>query len=261
MSFQAEDLRVYALAYAAWHDARHLRAARDIQRFLAGFLTSPEGAFYTSQDADLVPGEHSAEYFALGDAQRRALGVPRVDTHVYARENGWAIRGLCALYSATADAGVLQSARRAARWVLEQRALPGGGFRHDERDATGPYLGDTLAMEQACVALHECTGEREWLELARAASRFAAEHFALEAGYASAARENGGVLGSPTALRDENIALARVENALAQYTGAAEHRQRAERALRLLAIPRWRARACRAACCSRPRSWRAIRCT
>ena len=31
----------------------------------ANFLRRPEGAFYTSQDADLVEGEHSADYFAL----------------------------------------------------------------------------------------------------------------------------------------------------------------------------------------------------
>src|SRR5262249_12427796 len=100
MQMQAENKRVYALAYQMWPDPIYLKAAQDIHRFLKTFLTSPEGAFYTSQDADLVKGEHSAKYFALNDEERRKLGVPKVDTHIYARENGWAINALVALYDA-----------------------------------------------------------------------------------------------------------------------------------------------------------------
>src|SRR6185369_1806303 len=74
MSFQAEDLRIYALAHATYGDARYRDAAQAIHRFLQSFLTGENGAFLTSMDADLVQGEHSAEYFALGDAERRKLG-------------------------------------------------------------------------------------------------------------------------------------------------------------------------------------------
>jgi uncharacterized protein YyaL (SSP411 family) len=56
MQMQAENLRVYSLAYARWHDPRYLHAAQELQRYLREFLTSPEGAFYTSQDADLLGG-------------------------------------------------------------------------------------------------------------------------------------------------------------------------------------------------------------
>jgi hypothetical protein len=72
MSVQTEDLRLYALGYAQWRDPAILKAATDIDRFLITFLRSPEGAFYTSQDADVIDGEHSGEYFKLDDA--RAAG-------------------------------------------------------------------------------------------------------------------------------------------------------------------------------------------
>ncbi len=55
MQFQANDLRIYALAYAKYHDPRYLAAAQKIRGYLKNFLTSPEGAFYVSQDADLKP--------------------------------------------------------------------------------------------------------------------------------------------------------------------------------------------------------------
>ena len=73
----------------------------------AAFLRSPEGAFYTSQDADLVRGEHSEEYFALNDAGRRKQGMPVVDKHRYARENGWMIHALATAYTVTGERGYL----------------------------------------------------------------------------------------------------------------------------------------------------------
>src|SRR5258708_25379202 len=101
MQMQAENLRIYSLACAQWRDPQYLHTAQEIRRYLGTFLTSPTGAFYTSQDADLVDGKHSADYFALSDAQRRKLGVPRVDKDIYARENGWGIKWLVTLYAAT----------------------------------------------------------------------------------------------------------------------------------------------------------------
>src|SRR5580658_7221952 len=71
MSVQAADMHAYTLAYLEFHDARYLAAARAIARYVHEFLTAPDGALYTSQDADLVQGEHSAAFFALNDAERR----------------------------------------------------------------------------------------------------------------------------------------------------------------------------------------------
>ena len=77
LQFQAENLRIYAAAYARWGDPEYLKDAKQIRRYMKDFLTSPDGVFYTSQDADLVPGEHSEEYFALSDDARRMKGIPR----------------------------------------------------------------------------------------------------------------------------------------------------------------------------------------
>jgi uncharacterized protein len=236
MQMQAENLRIYALAYAQWQDPQYLHAAQEIQRYLRTFLTSPDGAFYTSQDADLVEGKHSAEYFALNDAQRRKLGVPRVDKHVYARENGWAINGLVALYGTTGDPATLEEAVRAARWILANRGLPGGGFRHGTPDRSGPYLGDTVSMARAFVALYGATGDREWLTSAQDAMRFVGKKFLdpKGAGFLTA-----GVPADhsyfPHPQRDENVMVARTSNLLFHYTGDEEFDQLAKVAMRYLA--------------------------
>ena len=236
MQMQAENLRIYSLAYAQWRDPQYLHAAQEIQRYLGTFLASPTGAFYTSQDADLVEGKHSAEYFALSDAQRRKLGVPRVDKHMYARENGWAVAGLVTLYNATGDRATLEEAARATRWMLANRALSGGGFRHGSSDLSGPFLGDTIAMARAFVALYGATGDREWLTRAQDALHFIGRNFhdPKGAGFLTAKVPTDHSY-SPHPQRDENVMVARTANLLFHYTGNGEYEQLAKEAMRYLA--------------------------
>lgn len=234
MSMQAEPLRLYALAYRQFGDARYLEAVRAIHGYVSTFLRGPEGAFYTSQDADLVPGEHSGEYFALDDAGRRRLGTPRVDQHRYARENGWMINALATAYTMTGEQRYLDDAQSAARWVLAHRALPDGGFRHDEVDRGDPFLEDTLAMGQAFLALYTATAEREWLAHARAAAAFVERTFRrAEPGYSTGAAQARSKL-EPHASVDENVSVARFANLLHRHTGVALYREMSAWAMRFL---------------------------
>jgi uncharacterized protein YyaL (SSP411 family) len=234
MQMQAEDLRIYALAYARWHDDTYLQAANRIRGYLKNFLTSPEGAFYTSQDADLVDGKHGGEYFELGDGDRRKRGIPRVDTHVYARENGWAINALAVFYAVSGQRECLDDAIRAADWICAHRLLPNGGFRHDAVDLAGPYLGDTLSMGRAFLALYACTGNRAWLKKAAEAVEFIEKNFGSGLGYLTSAHI--GALKSQPQL-DENIGLVRLANLMWHYTGNAEDKKVAEQALLFVAAP------------------------
>src|SRR5277367_1668795 len=219
MQMQAENLRIYSLAYSQWHDPAYLHAAQEIRRYLATFLTSPEGAFYTSQDADLIEGKHSAEYFALDDAARRKLSIPRVDKHIYSRENARAINALVTLYAATGDAKVLDDAEQATHWIVANRALPGGGFRHGTQDVAGPYLGDNIAMVRAFISLYAATGDRAWLSNAESTMNFIDRNFKGDqpAGFVTSKAPTDRAY-TPHPERDENVAVARAANLLFHYT-------------------------------------------
>ncbi len=238
MSVQADNLRAYSLAASLWPEWGYGVPARNVARFLRGFLRSPEGSFYTSQDADLVPGEHAADYFSLDDAGRRARGVPRVDRHRYSRENGWAISALCALAGATGDPSALPEAAKAADWVVAHRSLGGGGFRHDEVDAAGPFLGDTLSMGSAFLALHLSTGDTAWLSRAESAADFIAAHFGRggEPGFASSDTATAS-FPKPLPQFDESVALARFANLLGHASGRAADHAMAESSLRWALSP------------------------
>ena len=238
MSIQADNMRTYSIAANLWPDWGYQRPAAEVGRYLSGFLKSPEGSYYTSQDADLVPGEHAADYFALDDGGRRGRGVPRIDRHRYSRENGWAISALCALSGATGDPDPLGDAVRAADWVVAHRAIVGGGFRHDEVDMAGPFLGDTLAMGSAFLELYQATGDSAWLTCAEAAADFIGVHFArgAEPGYATSDTAVSS-FPKPRPEFDESVALARFAILLAGASGRPSYRGLAESSLRWALSP------------------------
>jgi uncharacterized protein YyaL (SSP411 family) len=240
MSIQTGDMRDYAQAYSIWQDPLYLITAKKIDSFLTKFLMSPDGAFYTSQDADVNKGEHSAEYFKMDDKQRRALGIPHVDTHIYACENGWVITALAQLYMASSDNKFLTQALKAEQWVVNNRSLSGGGFRHDEKDVAGPYLDDTLAMGRAFLALYQATGDRKFLTRAEQAANFIDKHFqAVEGkpGFMSAALTGNKITNEMQEDRDENVALTRFTNLLYYYTGNQNFKKMAQSGMKFLVTP------------------------
>jgi uncharacterized protein len=184
-------------------------------RALSGRIPlKPHGAFYVSQDADLDHDTDGHKYYVLSDAERRKLGMPRVDKNLYARENGWAISALAAYFDVTNDPKVLAIAERAAKWVIANRALPNGGFRHGAKDRGGPFLGDTLAMGQAFLDLYVATGNRDWLTSAGKAGDFVATFRDEAGGFVTSKTSEGktGVLAKPAKLMDDQVQVARLMN-------------------------------------------------
>lgn len=229
MATQAGNLRVYSLAYAQYGDPAYLAAARSIAGYMTTFLRSPEGAFFPSQDADLVQGKKAHDYFALSDAERRKLGIPRVDPHLYARENGWAIEAL-ALYAGIADdKAALRQAMQAAEWVLKERRRPYGEFAHG--DGEGGFLGDTLACGRGFLALYQATGDPRWLRLASECAGAIGRLFVSSSvdGVVTA-------VGSTVRTAEENVDAARFANLLFHYTGRASDQTLAKEALSFFSV-------------------------
>jgi uncharacterized protein len=238
MSFQADDLRLYGEAYSRWKDPRYLAAARSLYVYMTTFLAAPDGGFYVSQDADLSAQISGHDYYPRDNAARRALGMPRIDTHEYAREAGWAIRALCKFYDVTGDKNALIRAEQAARWAITARSVPGGGFRHDNQDRGGPFLDDALAMSQAFVALYRSTGDREWLASAGTVLRFIESTLRHpNAGYIAApySARRRGVFREAVRQPEQNAALVRVASLMHHYTAEIRYQKMATHGMKYLA--------------------------
>jgi uncharacterized protein len=147
------------------------------------------------------------------------------------------IAALCDYYAASGDASALAEARRAAGWIVVHRSLPGGGFRHDDVDPAGPYLGDTLAMGRAFLALYNVTGDLGDLKAAAAAAEYISVHFAPAAaggGFVTAQQATDAAY-RPHPDRDENVAVVRFASALALASGDKRFHATAAEAMRYLA--------------------------
>jgi uncharacterized protein YyaL (SSP411 family) len=218
MEFESEVLRVYALAYLAWGRPLDLESAEQIAKHLHDSLRSPDGVFYVSQDADVVPGKHSAEYYQMNSADRRRIGTPKVDSHIYSRENGLAICALVSLWQASGNGTYLADAKQAAEWILLHRGLADGGFSHGEEVDPGPFLEDQVQMGRAMLELYMATADPKWLESSMRCADFTASHFKAKlAGFlASVPRAN---VPTPVMDRNENIALVRWCNLLGRTSG------------------------------------------
>ena len=245
MWYQAQNLRVYSNAYALWNEPDYLNAAQSIYVYLINFMQSPDGVFYTSQDADLNSDIDGHEFYAHDDQARRKLGMPRIDKSIYTRENGWVISALANYYAVSNDIGALKHAITAAHWVLENRRLLNAdhsGFSHGESDRAGPYLGDSIAMGQALLDLYAATGMREWLLPVQKLSGFinanfkdpsGGGYFASKSSAATATSEKS-VFSKPVKNIDENIQLARFANLAYRYLGDEIHKQIASNAMKYL---------------------------
>jgi uncharacterized protein YyaL (SSP411 family) len=236
LNIQRDGIRAYVLAYEIGRDPADLAAARDIGRWLMDFMRDPEGAFYTSQDAD-AGTLHGSDFYARTDAERRAGPQPPIDRHLYARENGWAVASLAELYNATSDRALIDAATRAFDWTLAHRRAPNGGFGHARAADDDTHLGDTLAMAEAAMALYRSTAKRRYLALAADLGEvIARDHRDPSAGYWVRRPVPGakGVLAKPVKQIDENVAATRFFNLLARNTGKAAFRADAEHGMRYL---------------------------
>lgn len=161
MTYQAPNLEAYALAYELSGDAQYLKWARSIAAYVAKFLTAKNGAgFFVSQDADVGAHDPGARFidgkvfYAANAAERKQLGVPWVDTHVYAEESGLMIAALTALARA-GDAPAGRAASVAAAALTRSHVLADGRVSHAAGAGAAAaggsggqafYLGDAAAL-------------------------------------------------------------------------------------------------------------------
>ncbi len=243
-AYQAGAIDNYATAFALTGDPSWLASAQQVRGFVDRFMTSPQGGFYATMDADLnahdpskpfVPGH---EYYARDDAARRALGIPRVDEHEFGRENGLVIASYVTLGTAAHDATAIATAERAAARILATHTTRIGGITHAGADDVRVlYLADNAAFGFALTRLYEATGNPRYLESAKAIAGFLLQQLQDPAGGFLASTPDPTALGVLAARRkpfEDNVMAIRFLARLSRVAPSDAYRAAIGRALAVI---------------------------
>jgi uncharacterized protein YyaL (SSP411 family) len=240
-AYQAGAIDNYATAFVLTGDAQWLRTAQLVRGFVDRFMTSPEGGFYTTMDADLnahEPGKpfvSGHDYYAKSDSERRALGIPRVDTNEYGRENGLFIAAYVTLGQASHDATAIATAQRAATRILATHASHVGGITRAAQDeARVLYLADNAAFGFALVKLYEATRAPATLEAAEGIAAFLGRDLADPAGGFFSSTPDPGATGVLAVRRkpfEDNVMAVRFLSRLSRLAPTDAYRSAIGRAL------------------------------
>lgn len=249
MVVQAGTLHAQAEAARVLDDVSFLKDAFRTRAYVNRFLRSSAGTFFTNQDADVGAHDRAApfmdghRYHALPEPQRLAIGVPWVDTHVYARENGLLIQALCALHAASGDAEVLQDAV-VALTSLQAHVRTDGTVLRTQGAADGDvrFLVDAAELGRAAACVAQRTQDARWKE---AAVHMAVRMESLFGGAPGGALFDqtadpaaSGVFAERTASLPANVAAALLLAEVTRLTGDSGFAQRGRKLLAAAATAR-----------------------
>lgn len=253
---EAAAMYGFAEAHHLTGEQRWLERAQAIHRYMADWMTAPDGTFFSTQEDDapsLPRGMSAAEYFELGDEERRQYGIPPIDHGVYTDQNGLMIQAYARLYESTADDQWLTIARRAADAILERRiheegwiaqSEPSDELSSDDRMRllnlqARPYLKPQGHFGSALLDLYRVTAHVPYFEAARgigAAMRATLEDAEGGGFYSTTSGDTDHIVPRRKPFFD-NIAAARFLLQLHVYAHDDELKDAALRTLRAVATP------------------------
>ncbi|MGZ4686844.1 thioredoxin domain-containing protein [Oryzihumus sp.] len=165
---------------------------------------------------------------------------PARDDKVVTAWNGLAIAALAEAGAMLDDPALLEAATRCARFVVDSHIVD-GRLRRTSRDGrVGEAAGvadDHGDLAEGLLALHQATGEPQWLEVAGTVLDLAVTHFADgRGGFHDTADDAEELFTRPRSDADnaEPCGQSSIAHALLTWsalTGSAEHRERADAAI------------------------------
>jgi uncharacterized protein YyaL (SSP411 family) len=178
-------------------------------------LSNETPLYYNSQNADLVSGVHSADYYELDETARLEKGTPSVDPKIYLKENAAMTIALAKLWAATGNANYIEKGNVMLDYILSNYASETGLYFRDLENETILSFEDNRKLIDALLIYYQITQEEHYLSVATKLGYAAIKHFDSNFGIRSAF----GDLALPAALVPmDNIAAVSTYNMLGQIT-------------------------------------------
>jgi uncharacterized protein YyaL (SSP411 family) len=155
---QARYIKIFSKDFELNKNYKSLEQALKIYSYSEEFLKGKNShLYYSAQDADLIKGVHSEEYYELTRAERLKQGVPRIDKNTYTNSNAEMIVALISLWSVTDDAKYLNQAEQVFNFLETNRKFRTGLYKHGDEEQSSFAIDDNLKMLSALFALGNAT--------------------------------------------------------------------------------------------------------
>ncbi|MFK8037788.1 MAG: DUF255 domain-containing protein [Crocinitomicaceae bacterium] len=167
LSRQARYIKIFCIDYQLYQRQKSLENALAIYKYTNNTLKGRKPLFFSAQDADLIPGEHSEDYFKLSKKERLKKGIPKIDTNTYTNYNAHMIDALIALWVSTQKVEFLDQAELNYNDLKQSRKGANLLYSHTSINSETYALDDNLKMLKANFELYKCTQNQIYFEEAR----------------------------------------------------------------------------------------------
>lgn len=212
LSMQARYLKLYAKYYGVFKKTETLKWINKILDYTNLFLKSKNVLYYNSQDADLIEGKHSATYFGLTSDARFKLGIPKIDTNCYVKENAMFAEALATLGVITKKNQYIKEAETILESIKASFYSTTYGYKHSKiGDDMSVTLSDNLAVAKCLLLIYNITHNPSYKgNLMELADIMIKQFKAEDMGFYTYNNPNNPL--KPNKVLSENIEMARVLN-------------------------------------------------
>lgn len=215
LKIQAEYIEAYALYAAKTGDKIALQKAEEIVAYCERFFGNESALYYNSQNADLVSGVHSEEYYLLSERERLEQGTPSVDEHIYLKENCQMARALLYVWAASDDDKYLVKSEKIVNEILKNYNTSSGLFVREIGKSNIFSFEDNRQLLSLLMMHAQLSGNDKYLSKAENLSLVIFKKFNSERGMLSAIGDKS-VL--PSIVDNDNLSAAITYNFLFQMT-------------------------------------------
>lgn len=212
---QADYIEAYCLYGAAMNSTKAIETAEEILGYCDRFLGNETPLYWNSQNADLVSGVHSGDYYELNEQDRLAKGVPSVDEKIYLKENARICHALTKLWAATGNANYLDRGMQNLDYILENFGNEKGLYKREIGSSDIISFADNRTLLEALIVYYQISRNERYLTTAQQLGFTLIETFDSDKGMKASV---GDLAIAPVVVSKDNIDAVLTFNLLGHLT-------------------------------------------
>lgn len=185
LRYQANYIESYCRYGLIMDDTTAIQKAEEILGYCKRFLQGDTPLYWNSQNADLIAGEHSGDYYALNEEERLLQGTPSVDKKIYLKENAMITNAMIWLWTATDNEAYLKEGKKMLDFSLHWFKTENGLYAREKGATTIYSFEDNRRLIESLMLYGQVLNEKHYLDLAEKLATICVKEFDSKEGIRS----------------------------------------------------------------------------